>query len=145
MFELIPFDRKSNRLSYYNPFSVFEDFSRNFFANNTLGEFRTDIKDNGDSFQLETDLPGFKKEDIKIDIESDVLKISAERRSEFEEKDSKGKYLRCERSYGTYSRCFDVSSVKADAITASYENGVLTLNMPKKDNLIPASRHLEIE
>ena len=61
------------------------------------------------------------------------------------EKDKKNKYVRCERSYGSYSRSFDLSGVKADEIKAKYENGVLKLTMPKKENTLPEARHLEIE
>lgn len=150
MFELRPYSRKNNSL--YNPFREMDEFENHLFADpfgffdaRELEEFKTDIKDEGDHYELETDLPGFEKSDIKLDINNDVLTISAERHSEHEEKDKKGKYVRCERSYGTYSRRFDISGVKADEITAKYEDGVLKLNMPKKTAEEPKSRHLEIE
>ena len=106
---------------------------------------RTDIRETETGFELTIDLPGFDKKDIKLDINGDVLTIRAERHSEHEEKDKKGKYVRCERSYGAYSRQFDLGGVKADEITAKYENGVLHLTMPKKTEEIPQSRRLEIE
>ena len=110
-----------------------------------LDEFKTDIKDEGDRYELEADLPGFDKKDIHLDINGDMLTVSAERHSEHEEKDKKNKYVRCELSYGSYSRSFDLSGVKADEIKAKYENGVLKLTMPKKDKSLPEARHLEIE
>lgn len=129
-----------------------DEFEKNFFTNSfslfendSLAEFKTDITDNGDSYLLEADLPGFDKKDIKLDINGDLLTVSAERHSEHEEKDKKGKYIRCERSYGSYSRQFDVSGVKTDEIKAKYEDGVLKLTMPKRDKEIPASHRLEIE
>ena len=79
------------------------------------------------------------------DINGDTLTVRAERHSEHEEKNKKGKYVRCERSYGSYSRDFDLSGVKADEIKAKYENGVLKLTMPKKTEALPESKHLEIE
>lgn len=129
-----------------------DDFERKFFSNPfgffdsaALDEFKTDIKDEGDRYELEADLPGFDKKDIKLDINGDVLTVRAERHSEHEEKDKKGKYVRCERSYGCYSRDFDLSGVKADGIKAKYENGVLKLTLPKKTQALPETRHLEIE
>ena len=110
-----------------------------------MDAFKTDVKDEGDRYELEADLPRFDKKDIHLDINGDTLTLSAERHSEHEEKDKKGKYVRCERSYGSYSRSFDLSGVKSDAITAKYEDGVLKLDMPKKDNTLPESRRLEIE
>ena len=93
---------------------------------------------------MTTDLPGFAKEDIHLDLEVDVLTVSAERHSEWEDSDKKGNYLRCERSFGQYSRSFDVSNVETDQIRADYNNGVLKLTMPKKGKTVPASRRIEI-
>ena len=129
-------DELENRL-FSNPFGFFDAAS--------LDEFKTDIKDEGDHYELEADLPGFEKKDIKLDINGDVLTVNAERHSEHEEKDKKGKYVRCERSYGSYSRQFDLSGVDAEKITAKYENGVLKLTMPKKTETLTKSHHLEIE
>lgn len=149
MFELRPY-RKNNSL--YNPFRDMVEFEKqffgspsDFFGSGSLDEFKTDIKDEGDRYTLEADLPGFDKKDIHLDINGDTLTVSAERHSEHEEKDKKGKYVRCERSYGSYSRSFDLSGVKSDEITAKYEDGVLKLNMPKKENTLPEARRLEIE
>ena len=129
----------------YNPFNELENWNRAFFGDTSLAEFKTDIRDAGDSFLLEADLPGVKKEDIHIDIDGDYLSISAQRNASREEKDDKGNYIRCERSYGSFSRSFDISSVRAEGITAAYDNGVLTLTMPKKSQTVPTSRRLEIQ
>ena len=151
MFELRPYNRKNNSVSY-NPFRDMEEFEKRFFGtpfgffgDNSLAEFKTDISDEGDKYVLEADLPGFKKEDIKLDINGDTLTVSAERHLEHEEKDKKGKFVRCERSYGSYSRDFDISAVKADEIKAKYNDGVLTLTLPKKENTAPQPKRLEIE
>ena len=143
MFELRPYFHRNNAM--YNPFREMDEFEKQFFGTNFMDEFKTDIKDEGNHYELEADLPGFDKKDIKLDINGDVLTISAERHSEHEEKDKKNKYVRCERSYGSYSRDFDISGIKADAITAKYENGVLKLKMPKKTEQVPETHHLEIE
>ncbi len=149
MFELRPYSRKNNSL--YNPFKEMDELENSFFGSpfgfftNAIDEFKTDIKDEGDHYELIADLPGFDKKDIKLDISDDTLTVCAQRHSEHEEKDKKGKYIRCERSYGNYSRSFDLSGVKADKVTAKYENGVLKLTMPKKTETKSSTRRLEIE
>ncbi|MDE7242990.1 MAG: Hsp20/alpha crystallin family protein [Oscillospiraceae bacterium] len=140
MFELTPFIR-TRAMDTFNPFRELADLERRFFS----GNMGTDIRDNGDSYVLETDLPGVRKEDIHIDIDGDRLSISAQRSSHAEEKDSDGNYIRCERSTGAFSRSFDISGVRSEDISAGYENGVLTLTMPKKEAAVPVSRRLEIQ
>ena len=146
MFELIPFDRRNHRVSVYDPFRAFDEMERAFFGNqhNNLSAFRTDVIDTGDAYKLESELPGFKKEDIKIDVENDVLTISAEHSSENKDED-KSNYIKRERFYGSYSRSFDVSGIDVDKISAASTDGVLTLELPKKVETAPASRRLEIQ
>lgn len=139
---LVPYSRKNH--SVYNPFQDFDDLEKAFFSDRSLGELKTDIKDLGESYALEADLPGFKKEDIHVDVKDNTLSITAERHSEFEQKEKKNSYLRCERSFGSYSRQFDLSSVDVDHMKATYDNGVLKLEMPKKA-LPDSARHIEIE
>ena len=113
-----------------------DQMERAFFGDGSWGrglsEFKTDIQDKGDSYLLEADLPGFKKEDIHVDVDGDTMTIRAERHSEHEDQDKKGNYVRCERSYGSYQRVFDISGVEVADISAQYNDGVLKLNMPKK-------------
>lgn len=151
MFDLKPYERKNN-VSSYNPFRDMEAFERNFFSNpfgffdsRSLSEFKTDITDNGKEYVLEADLPGFKKEDIGLDIDGDVLTLRAERHSDHEDADKKNKYIRCERSYGLYTRQFDVSEIDTENIKAKYDNGVLTLTLPKKAEISSSPKHVEIE
>ena len=138
MFELTPY---STRRSVYDPFNFFSDF---FGTNsNAVMELRTDITDKGDSFVLEADLPGFKKEDNKIDLENDRLTIKAERKSEHE--DNKNGYVRRERHFGSFERSFDVSGIDTSGIKANYTDGVLTLTLPKRPELVPDNRSIVIE
>ena len=135
MFEMRPYRR--NSMSTWNPFSEMEEmerrlFNNDFFSGRGLAEFKTDITDEGDYYELKADLPGFKKEDIQLQLDGDTLTIQAQRHSEHEEQEKKGKYVCCERSYGAYSRSFDVSGIRAEGITASYDSGVLTLKLPKR-------------
>ena len=140
-----------NYLSVYDPFRVMDNFMGSFWntpvfgGNNEMAGFGTDITDEGDHYKLTADLPGFSKDDIKIDIDDNTLTLSAERHSEHEDKDKKGKFLRCERSYGSYSRSFSLNGVDAEGIKAKYDNGVLTLNLPKQKVELPKTKHLEIE
>lgn len=136
MFELMPYATRRNIM---NPFTFFDN---DFWSN--AGEIKTDITDTGDAFKLEADLPGFKKDDIKIDLENDRLTISAERKDEHEEKDKKG-YVRRERSYGSFTRSFDVSGIDTASISATYNDGVLTLTLPKRPELVPENRKIAIE
>ena len=144
MFELIPFDRHSRSMSAFDPFRMLDEMDRRFMnAAPSVSAFRTDVIDTGDAFKLESELPGFKKEDIKIDIENDCLTISAERKAD--NKEEKDNYIKRERFYGSFSRSFDVSGINVDGIEAAYNDGVLTVKLPKKAAEIPASRRLEIK
>ena len=136
MFELMPY---ATRRTVMNPFSFFDSD----FWGTAAGEIKTDITDTGDAFKLESDLPGVKKEDIKIGLENDRLTIKAERRNEHEEKDKS--YVRCERSYGSFTRSFDVSGIDTSAISAAYNDGVLTLTLPKRPELVPENRQIAIQ
>lgn len=152
MFELSR--RNNNHVSaYFNPFREMAEFERrffgtpfdSFFGTHDLAEFKTDVTDQGDSYLLETDLPGFAKEDINLDLNGDCLTIKAERHSEAEEKDKENKVIRRERSYGSYCRQFNVSGIDTAAIKAKYDNGVLKLTLPKKTQSLPEGKRLEIE
>ena len=148
MFEL---SRNHNFMNAYNPFREMEDLERSFFGNSgffdnkDLAEFKTDVLDEGDHYELEADLPGFNKEDIKLELQGDNLVISAQRHSNAEEKNKDGKVVRMERSYGSYQRSFNVSRIDTDHIRAAYDNGVLKLMLPKQDAQLPQSRVLQIE
>ena len=153
MFEIMPFDRRSYRMSC-NPFRELEQMEKNFWGDQQVNPFRTDISETADGYKLEADLPGFQKEDIHIDIDDDILSIRAEHKDSKDEKDDKGRYIRQERWSGSccrertscaYSRSFNVSEIDVEGIKAAYENGVLTLTMPKKAPVKPESKHLEIE
>ena len=106
--------------------------------------------DKGEAYELHAELPGFKKEDIRLDVENEVLTISAERKydsgdADGAEKAEKPSFVKRERFYGAYSRSFDVSGIQVDGITAAYTDGVLQLTMPKKVAAAPARRTLEIQ
>ena len=145
--------RRNQDMTTFNPWREMEEFEKALFSNPfgsffnapALNQFRTDVTDEGDHYLLETDLPGFEKKDITLDIHDDMLTIRAERKSKVEEKDQKDKVIRMERSYGSYQRSFDISGVDADQIKAKYVDGVLRLTLPKLERPLPQGRRLEIE
>ena len=95
---------------------------------------KTDIRENENGFDLDIDLPGFKKEDVKAELKDGYLTISAERKADTDEKDEGGKYIRRERYYGTCSRSFYVGDLLTEEdIKARFEDGILKLSVPKKE------------
>ena len=142
MFGMIPFERNDD-----NFFDLFDNFERKFFGNSSaaLPDFRTDIRDAGDRFVLEAELPGFNKEDIKLDVKDGILTISAQHSENKDEKDDKGSNIRRERRFGSFTRSFDVTGVDEEHITASYNNGVLELNLPKAVPVVPEAKRIAIE
>ena len=142
MFGMIPFERNDD-----NFFDLFDNFERKFFGNSNaaLPDFRTDIRDAGDRFVLEAELPGFSKEDIKLDVKDGILTISAQHSENKDEKDDKGSYIRRERRFGSFTRSFDVTGVDEEHITASYNNGVLELSLPKVVPVVPEAKRIAIE
>ena len=146
MFGLMPYANRNHSVSSYNPFADMDELEKAFFGNHAIAEFKTDIRDNGDSYTLEADLPGFSKDDIKVDAENGYLTITAERHSETEDKEGgKNHYVRRERSYGSFTRSFDITGIQSDNIEASYADGVLKLNLPKKAPEKPTAKRLEIK
>lgn len=142
---LVPYARKNHNVSNFNPFHDFDELERAFFSDNALGEFKADIQEDGDNFVLEADLPGFKKEDIHVDVADDRLTVSAERHSNFEDKDKKGNYLRCERFYGSIRQKLCISGIDAAASRPHTPTASLRVTLPKQKEVPASSRRLEIE
>lgn len=113
--------------------NIFEDFFNDSFptvsGTNTL--MKTDIRKKDGNYMLEVEMPGYKKEDIKISLFNGNLTISASHNETKEEKDAKGDVIRSERYYGTASRTFYVGdAIKETDIHASYKDGILSLTVP---------------
>ncbi|MEG1407196.1 MAG: Hsp20/alpha crystallin family protein, partial [Ruthenibacterium sp.] len=119
MFDLIPFDRRGNSMLGY-----FDRMEKDFFGdllgnmNSMVSAIRTDIREDGDKYVLEAELPGFSKEEIHLNLDGDRLTINAQHSSETEDKQEG--YLRRERKYGTFQRSFDVSNIDTEHISAAY-------------------------
>ena len=94
---------------------------------------KTDVRETENSYELDVDLPGFKKDEVNVDLKDGYLTISAAKGLDKDAEDKKGKYIRQERYAGACSRSFYVGDVKAEDVKAKYESGVLTVLIPKKE------------
>lgn len=139
MYRMLPYSR-SNGLNNW-----FDEIERSFFPaeSRRMPTFRTDVRDEGSAYRLEAELPGFRKEDIELEVKDGVLTISASREEGGEEK--KGNYLYKERRSGSFTRSFEVSGIREEDIAAAYENGVLILTLPKRGEPEPQSRKIAIQ
>lgn len=119
-----------------DPFdSMFRRFMAPLRSDRSLDELdvRVDVVEKDGMFQVRADLPGVKKEDINVRIDGNLVQIDAETKGEKEFKENGGKVLRSERYYGSVSRAFTLAQDVDEATAkAKYENGVLTLELPKK-------------
>ncbi|WP_190809354.1 Hsp20/alpha crystallin family protein [Flagellimonas sp. S3867] len=99
------------------------------------------IKDNTDGFEIELAVPGGKKEDFKVEVENDVLAISSEAKSENQE--TKENYTRKEFSYTSFKRAFTLpETVDGSKIDAKYEDGILKVTLPKKEEALPEPKRM---
>ncbi|HKM20845.1 MAG TPA: Hsp20/alpha crystallin family protein [Lachnospiraceae bacterium] len=126
--------------------NFFDKAFENFFSDTGFSEnFHTDLIERDGEYVLEAELPGFNKEDINIDLNKDILTVSASHSEESEEKKGKNKYIRRERRYQSYQRSFRVPNVSPEDIDASYEKGILELKFPKKDPAEPEVKRIEVK
>ena len=103
-----------------------------------------DVVENDGSFVLRAELPGVNKDEVKITVQNDILTIKGEKKSETETKENQ--YSRIERSYGSFQRSFTLPhTVKSDKIEASYENGILTVTVPKADEVKPKQIEVRVK
>ncbi len=117
------------------------DFDRDFwgkknplYGKNAKNIMKTDIREHDTGYELDVDLPGFKKDEINIELENGYLTISAAKGLDKDEQDKKGKYIRKERYAGAMQRSFYVGdAVTEEDIKAKFEDGILKLSIPKKD------------
>ena len=128
-----------------NLMDVFDDFDRSFFrgignvdralyGKHAQHVMKTDVKETDDGYEVDVDLPGFKKDEIKLELNQGYLVISAEKSLEKTNEGKKGKMLRQERYAGVMQRSFYVGdSVTETDVKASYESGVLHICVPKKE------------
>lgn len=107
---------------------------RSVFGKRSANVMKTDVRETKDGYEVFVDLPGFKKEDVKLDLENGYLTITANRNEDLDEKNKEGHYIRQERCTGSCARSFYVGEeLKPEDVTAKFENGILELKLPKAD------------
>ena len=118
----------------FNAFPELRDAEKKLYGKNVSREMRTDIHEHDDRYEVDIDLPGFKKEEISLDLENGYMTVSASRSLDREETNRKGKVIRQERYAGSLQRSFFVGEdITSEDIGAKFENGVLSITVPKKD------------
>ena len=148
---LVPYNRRNRGLAnksqdIFSMDSLFDNFFSDSFAPAFFSgdaQIRVDIKEQENQYLIEADLPGVKKEEIKVDLDNDRLTISVEKNEEVNEE--KENYIRRERRSGSYCRSFHVENVIEDQISARFENGVLSLVLPKKEAAVSKKNRIEIK
>jgi len=135
MFGLTQYSRKGNQVCGRNSFdlrSVFDDFFGDslfpaFFT--AASPIKADIRETEKEYVIDAEIPGVKKEDIKLELRDDTLTIAVEHNEQVDEE--RQNYIRKERGYGSYSRSFYVENVKHEDVAAKYNDGILTVTIPK--------------
>ena len=131
----------------------FDQFEKAFFGNrnplygkNAKNMMKTDIHEKDNGYELAIELPGFKKDEINVDVSDGYLTIKAAKGLDKDENDKKGRLIRRERYAGACSRSFFIGDVKPEDVKAKYESGVLTLEVPKAEaKKLPSSSSIAIE
>ena len=108
---------------------------------------KTDVRETEDGYELDIDLPGFKKDEVTAQLDNGYLTIQASKGLDKEQKDKKGKYIRKERYAGSMSRSFYVGdAITEEDVHAKYEDGILKLSVPKKEaKAVEQTKHIAIE
>ena len=125
----------------------FPEVDKALYGKHAGHEMKTDVRETESGYEVDIDLPGFKKDEINVELNNGYLSISAAKGLDKEEKNKEGKYIRKERYAGAMSRSFYVGNgVKNEDVHAKFENGVLRLSVPKKAaEEIEADKYVSIE
>ena len=128
-------------------FPTFPDVDRALYGKNAKKLMKTDVKETQDVYVVDIDLPGFKKEEIQMQLENGYLTVNASKGLEKEEKNEDGRYVRRERYAGSMSRSFYVGeNVTENDIHPKYENGILTFSLPKEEKrAVEEKKYIAIE
>ena len=118
-------------------FPEFQDVDKKLYGKHAKNLMKTDVKDTDSGYEIDMDLPGFKKDEIKMKLENGVLTINASKGLDKDEKDKKGKYVRRERYAGSLTRSFYVGDqVTEKDVHPKYENGILSFTVPKENKQV---------
>lgn len=125
----------------------FPDVDRKLYGKHASHVMKTDVHEHEEGYEVDIDLPGFKKDEIHLDLENGYLSVNASKQLDKEEKNKKGKLIRQERYSGSMQRSFYVGeNITEEDIKAKYEDGVLKLSVPKKEaRKIPEKKTIAIE
>ena len=114
-------------------FPTFPNVDKELYGKHAKNLMKTDVKETENAYEIDIDLPGFKKDEIKVQLKDGYLTLSAAKGLDKDAKDKEGNYIRRERYAGSMSRSFYVGDgVKEEDIHAKYEDGILKLSLPKK-------------
>ena len=125
----------------------FPEADKALYGKHASHEMKTDVKETDSGYEVDIDLPGFKKDEINVQLDNGYLSISAAKGLDKEEKNKEGKYIRKERYAGAMSRSFYVGdAITQEDIKAKYESGILRLSIPKKEaKQVEATKRIAIE
>ena len=112
-----------------------DDIFDDFISTRKEQPMKCDIYEKDGNYHIEMDIPGFKKDEISVETKDGYLTIKAEKNNEVNEEDEKKNYIRRERTYGKYERSFYLGDLDEDKIDAKFENGMLKLTVPKKEEV----------
>ena len=128
-------------------FPTFPNVDKELYGKHAKNLMKTDVKETENAYEIDIDLPGFKKDEISIELENGYLTVSAAKGLDKDEEDKKGKYIRKERYAGAMSRSFYVGEgVTQEDIKAKYEDGILRLSVPKKEaKAVENKKYIAIE
>ena len=130
---LMPSIFGENLFDYFMDDFAFPDIDKKLYGKHTPHIMKTDVKEKDNAYEVTIDLPGFKKDEIQIQLENGYVTVSAAKGLDKDEKDKEDNYIRRERYAGTLSRSFYVGdAVSEEDIHAKYEDGILKLSVPKK-------------
>ena len=126
--------------------SVLHDGRDQLYGKHARNIMKTDVREVGDSYEVDIDLPGFKKDEIQVELKDGNLTVSAAKGLDKDEQDQQGRYIRRERYAGTCSRSFYVGDLRQEDISAKFEDGILKLTMPKAERKeLPQHNFITIE
>ena len=146
---LLPSIFENNLFDDFFDFPVYRDFdnmNRKLYGKHGANLMKTDIRENEGGYEVDIDLPGFKKDEININLQNGYLIVGASKTQSNEDKDKRGKVLRQERYSGAMQRSFYVGdAITEEDIKARFEDGVLKLEVPKVEPKLPEKKTIMIE
>ena len=120
--------------------AMFPKAEHELYGKHAKNLMNTDVREVENGYEIDMNLPGFKKDEVEIQLQDGCLTVSAAKGLDKDEEDKKGRYIRQERYAGSLSRSFYVGDIRPDEVKCSYESGVLRIRIPKRDMQLPEGR-----